>query len=89
MKAIVTIIGKDKIGIISKVSTTLAKHNINIMDINQTIMQEFFTMIMLVDLENMNVDFKTISSCLSTLGESIGVDIRIQHEKIFTSMYEV
>ncbi len=89
MKAIVSVLGKDKLGIIAKVSNALFSENINIMDISQTIMQnKFFTMIMAVELpDNANMD--VLSAKLNALGNEIGVEIRIQHEDIFNSMHTV
>lgn len=89
MKAIITIIGKDKVGIISNVSTLLANRNVNILDINQTVMQEYFTMIMLVDLEKTNTDFSNLQMELIRKGKEIEMDIKIQHEGIFSKMYEI
>ncbi len=89
MKAVVTIIGKDNIGIISKFSTVLAKENVNILDINQTVMQEYFTMIMLVDLDMMKIKFSDLQNKLTEAGKQISMTVRIQHEDIFNTMYEV
>ena len=89
MKAIVTVIGKDKSGIIAKVSTALAENNVNIEDISQTIVQENFTMIMLCDLEKANVSLKELKVKLVELGESIGVSIHVQHEDIFNAMHKI
>ena len=89
MKAIVTVVGTDKVGIIAKVSTKLAECDINILDISQTIMQDLFTMIMHVDTEKSSKNAEEISKELSKLGEEIGVDIRIQHEGIFKSMHRI
>ena len=89
MKAVVSVIGKDQRGIISRVSTRLYEFAINVQDISQTIMQDYFTMIMLVDLSESNADFATISKSLSKLGEELGVEIRIQNEQVFTSMQRI
>ncbi len=89
MKAIVTVMGVDKKGIIAGVSTLLSDFNINILDINQTIMQNIFTMVMLVDIKESTADFKAVSNALSELGEKLGVEIRIQHEDIFNSMHKI
>ncbi len=89
MKAIVTVMGVDKKGIIAGVSTMLSDFNINILDINQTIMQNIFTMVMLVDIKESTADFKAVSEALSELGEKLGVEIRIQHEDIFNSMHKI
>lgn len=89
MKAIVSVIGEDKRGIIAKVTTALWEMNINVEDISQTIMQKYFTMIMLVDLSEANLVFDEISARLKQTGEKIGVDIRIQSEAIFQAMHRV
>lgn len=89
MKAVVTVMGIDKTGIIAKVSTCLSDFNINILDINQTIMQNIFTMIMLVDIKDATNDFANISQKLESLGRELGVEIRIQHEDIFNSMHKI
>lgn len=89
MKAILTIIGNDKVGIISSVSTLLANRNVNILDINQTVMREYFTMIMLVDLENMNIKFSNLQDELTQEGVEIKMEIKIQREDIFDKMYEI
>ena len=89
MKAIVTVVGNDKVGIIAKVSAKLAECEINILDISQTIMQDIFTMIMLVDTEKSNKNIEEISNELKSLSEEIGVDIRIQHQGIFKSMHRI
>ena len=81
MKAFITVIGKDKVGIIYKITSVLFENNINILDINQTLIENYFTMIMLVDLSKMKTDFTSI--------KNIGVDIKIQREDIFTSMQEI
>jgi ACT domain-containing protein len=89
MKAVITVIGKDKTGIIYGVTSVLAENDVNIMDINQTIMQDYFTMIMLVDLTGMEGDFEELKKKLQKKGEELCVNIRIQHEDIFKCMHEV
>ncbi|MFU0824955.1 ACT domain-containing protein [Clostridium sp.] len=89
MKAIVTVLGKDKVGIISKISTILAEANINILDISQTILQEYFTMIMLVDLSQSLKSFKEIKEILDLNANKLNLSIKIQHEDIFNSMHNV
>lgn len=89
MKAVVTVMGKDRTGIIAQVSTLLAEHNVNILDITQTILQDIFTMVMLVDIKNSSVEFKPLSDKLSALGDKLGLEIRIQHEDIFNSMHRI
>ncbi len=89
MRAVITVVGQDKIGIIAEVSHVLAENNINILDISQTIMQDMFTMIMLVNTENSDTSFKEISNILQALGEKLSLSIRIQHEDIFHSMHRI
>ncbi|MBP1925537.1 ACT domain-containing protein [Sedimentibacter acidaminivorans] len=89
MKAILTIIGKDKVGIISTISTLLANRNVNILDINQTVMKEYFTMIMLVDLDKLDTEFSNLQDELVKKGQEILMDIKIQREDIFDKMYEI
>ena len=89
MKAIVTVTGKDTTGIIAKVCTLLADRNVNILDISQTVMQEFFTMTMLIDLEKSNCSVTEVAEDLEKLGKTIGLVIRTQREDIFDLMYRV
>ncbi len=89
MKGIITIIGKDKTGIIAGISTLLSNCNINILDINQTVMREYFTMIMLVDLDKMNIGFADLQQDLNKKGDELCMNIRIQREDIFDKMYEI
>lgn len=88
-KAIVTVVGKDKVGIIAAVTTKLAQYEINVLDITQTVLQEYFTMIMLVDLEGTNTSFEKIKIGLEDKGKELGMSIRIQHEEIFHAMHRV
>ena len=89
MKAILTVIGKDKVGIIAGISSELQELNINILDVNQTIMGEFFTMIMMLDLKLSNDNFEEIKNILELKGKELGVEVKIQREEIFNSMYTV
>jgi ACT domain-containing protein len=89
MKAIVTVIGKDKIGIIAQVSAVLAENMVNILDISQTILQDYFTMIMLVDLTKMKISFSELNEKLNEKGKIIGVQIKIQREEVFKAMHHV
>jgi ACT domain-containing protein len=89
MKGIVTVIGKDRVGIIARVSHVLAENKVNIMDISQTILQDYFAMIMLVDLKEMAIPFSDLSQKLAEQGKSIGVQIKIQREEIFKAMHQV
>lgn len=89
MKAIVSVIGKDKKGIIAKVSTALYDMNINVEDISQTILQDHFTMIMMVSLDDTKLNFQEISAHLDETGKANDVIIRIQHEDIFNCMHKI
>ena len=89
MRAVITVIGTDRVGIIAGVSAILADANVNILDITQTTMQGLFTMIMLVDISKSNIDFEQLSSRLSVKGDELGLKIRVQHEDIFKSMHEI
>lgn len=89
MKAVVTVTGKDKKGIIAKVSTFLAEKNVNIEDISQTIMGEDFAMIMSVDISEIDVELSLLAKQCEEMGDSIGMSIRMQHEDIFNAMHTV
>lgn len=88
-KVIVTVVGKDKVGIIAGVTAALAKAKVNILDISQTIMQDFFTMIMICDMSKADMDLSTLKETMATEGEKIGVNITVQHEKIFQFMHRI
>ena len=88
MRAILTVIGKDKVGIIAKVSQTLADLNLNIVDVTQTILDDYFTMMMVLESQE-KVDFKTIREQLDQIAEQLGVDIRIQNAEIFDAMHKL
>ena len=87
MKAVITVIGKDKVGIIAKVSALLLKHNINILDISQTIMQDLFTMIMLVDMQGTSVS--DLKDGIQEIENEMNLSIRVQNEDIFNSMHRI
>lgn len=89
MKAVVTVIGKDSVGIIADVSMECAKHNANIVDITQSVLKDYFAMIMLVEIEKMETEFSSFQGELSKLGEKKGLDIRVMHEDIFNSMHRI
>jgi ACT domain-containing protein len=88
-KVIVTVVGKDKVGIIAAVTASLAKENVNILDISQTIMQEFFTMIMICDMSQSDVDLSTLKERMDAEGKGIGVKITVQHEQVFEFMHRI
>lgn len=89
MKGIITVLGKDKVGIIAKVCTYLAEHNLNILDISQTIVQDYFNMMMIVDISSATKSFEEIVEELHHVGETIGVEIKLQHEDIFNIMHRI
>ena len=89
MRAIVTVIGKDRVGIIATVCNVLSHHNVNVLDISQTILQEYFTMIMLVDTAEADLPFAELVDMLKAEGETLGVDIRAQREDIFNAMHRI
>ena len=88
-KAIITVVGKDTVGIIAKVCTYLADHKINILDISQTIVQGYFNMMMIVDITNLEGEFGQMAQELEVRGEDIGVKVKIQREEIFTKMHRI
>ena len=89
MKAVITVVGKDAVGILAKVSTDCAKFNVNILDVSQSIMQEMFCMIMIGDVDNLNVKFGEFRDYMVALGEGINMSISVMHEDIFNSMHRI
>ena len=89
MKAVVTVVGKDAKGIISKVSTKCAEMGANITEISQSVLKEYFAMIMVVEIDEIAVPFTDMVDALKTLGEENGLDIRAMHEDIFQSMHRI
>lgn len=88
-KSIITVVGKDTIGIIAKVCTYLADNKVNILDISQTIVQEYFNMMMIVDMSTIEKPFEQIVTEMSALGETMGVQIKCQREEIFDKMHRI
>ena len=88
-RTIITVVGKDTKGIIAKVCTYLAEKDVNILDISQTIVQEYFNMMMIVDMGKMNTSFDTVADELDELGKSIGVQVKCQREEIFNMMHRI
>lgn len=88
-KSIITVVGKDRVGIIASVCTYLAKHNVNILDISQTIVDGFFNMMMITDTNNADVEFLALSQGLEKLGTSMGCIIKLQREDIFNQMQRI
>ena len=89
MKAVVTVVGRDKTGIIADISGALKTMNINIVDISQTVMQDFFTMIMMVDIDKATKEIDAVQEELSALGKVLGMEIVIRHEDIFNAMHRI
>ncbi|MDO5712969.1 MAG: ACT domain-containing protein [Tissierellia bacterium] len=89
MKAVISVVGKDRIGIVYEATELLVKYKLNILDINQTLMEGFFTMIMLVDLSAMTVSFDELVDGFDELGKKRGISIRVQHEDIFDAMHNI
>jgi ACT domain-containing protein len=88
-KTIITVVGKDTVGIIAKICTYLAENAVNIEDISQTIVQEYFNMMMVVDISNYNRPFTEMVKDLDEIGESVGVKVHCQREDIFTKMHRI
>lgn len=89
MKIVVTIVGKDSVGIIAAVSTLLAENGVNILSINQNIMDGFFNMVMIADMAGSKIELATVRQLLQEKGEALGVEIKTQHEDIFNAMHKV
>ncbi|GAB6099962.1 ACT domain-containing protein [Halanaerocella petrolearia] len=88
-QAVITVLGSDKVGIVAEVSEVLAQHNANILDISQTLLEDLFAMIMVVELDGLDTDFEDLSKQLEEEGEKLGVKIMIQHEKVFRYMHRI
>ena len=88
-RTIITVVGKDTVGIIAKVCTYMADHQINILDISQTIIQGFFNMMMIVDTTRMTIDYAAMIEQITRLGEDTGVQIKCQREDIFDKMHRI
>ncbi len=89
MRAIITVIGKDKVGIVANISTVCAKNNANILDINQTLLQEVFTMVMLIDIEHLSDGFTSLKNQLEEVGKENELQVHLMHEDIFNSMHRI
>ncbi len=89
MKAIVTVVGRDTVGILAKVSTVCAEHKANIVDVTQSVMQDLFTMVMLIDISDITGDFSDLQNSFNALGNDIGMKIHVMHEDIFNSMHHI
>lgn len=89
MKAIVTVVGKDRVGIIAGVCIKLAEYNVNVLDISQTVMQGYFTMMMAVDVSQSNMPLADLSRSMEEAGNEMGLSIRVQREDIFEAMHRI
>lgn len=89
MRAVITVLGFDRVGIIAGVTAVLAESNANILDISQTIMSDIFNMIMIVDLSSSSSDYPELQKKLLEKGEDLGVEVRLQREEIFRSMHRI
>ena len=89
MKAIVTVVGKDRVGIIAGVCTALANYNVNVLDISQTVMQGYFTMMMATDVSASSIPMAQLAAELESIGKDMGLSIRIQREDIFEAMHRI
>ncbi len=89
MKTVVSVIGKDAVGIISKVSSICAECNVNIVDITQSVLQNMFVMVMLTEISDIKDSFSSFSEKMNTLGKESGLDIRVMHEDVFNSMHRI
>ncbi len=89
MHAIITVVGRDTVGILAKVSALCAKHNVNILEVTQSILQDMFCMIMLADVSACNVPFTALADEAEALGKELGLSINAMHEDIFNSMHRI
>jgi ACT domain-containing protein len=89
MKAVITVIGRDMVGILAKVADKCAGYNANIIDVTQTVMEDIFAMVMLVDISRLNADFARMAEELRSLGASMGLSVHAMHEDIFNSMHKI
>ncbi|RPF43319.1 ACT domain-containing protein [Hydrogenoanaerobacterium saccharovorans] len=89
MRAVITVVGKDMVGILAKVSAICAACNANVNDVTQSVMQDMFAMIMMVDISNLNCDFKELGAKMDQLGNDMSLKIHVMHEDIFNSMHRI
>lgn len=89
MKAIITVMGKDQVGILAKISTICANYNSNVLEVNQNIVNNLFSMIMIVDINNINSSLKEFKEELENIGKKLGMKIHVMHEDIFNSMHKI
>ena len=89
MRAVITVVGKDAVGILSKVSTKCSEANVNVIEVTQSILDDLFCMIMLCDIANINKQFGAFAEEMSKLGDDLGLSIHVMHETIFNSMHRI
>ena len=89
MRAVITVIGKDVVGILAKVSTQCAAYNVNVTEVTQSVLQDMFAMIMMLDVSGCSIPFREFSEKMSALGEEMGLSIHVMHEDIFNSMHRI
>ncbi len=89
MQAVISVVGRDKVGILKDVATKCADHNVNVIDVSQTVLRDMFTMIMLVDISEIDIKFGNFSAEMEDYGKQIGMEIRAMHEDIFNSMHRI
>ena len=89
MKAVITVTGKDSVGIVARVSALCAEHNANIVDITQSVLSEYFAMIVLAEIDALNVPFSKFADVLAEMGKTMGLDVRAMHEDIFNTMHHI
>ncbi|MBQ3969471.1 MAG: ACT domain-containing protein [Clostridia bacterium] len=89
MKAVITVIGKDTVGILAGVAGECAKHSANVIEVTQSVMNDMFAMIMMVDITNCTVPFKNLAESLKEIGKEYGVMVHVTHEELFNTMYRV
>lgn len=89
MKAVITVIGKDSIGILAKVSEACSKADVNIVEVTQSVLQDMFAMIMLVEIDKSNIGFEQLRTNLKAVGESTNTKVHVMHEDIFNSMHRI
>ena len=89
MKAVISVIGKDAVGILAKVSTICAEHNANVTEVTQSVLQDVFAMVMLVDITNLSTPLAVLSDKMTELGKQLGLSIYVMHEDIFNTMHHI
>ncbi|MBE6843051.1 MAG: ACT domain-containing protein [Oscillospiraceae bacterium] len=89
MRAVITVIGKDNVGILTKVSAVCTKYNANVIEVTQSVLQDMFAMIMLVDISSLNKDFSVLADEMNELGQTLKLSIHTMHEDIFNSMHKI